>query len=196
MKYFALVVVLAVCLASVHATPLERNKRIFGSIGNWINNKIVQPINNHVISPITDHVINPITGFINGGGGNNNQDYCAVTCQSRVESNGQVLEYWFDRSNGCSSKGFFDNQFRMFDHCCDLHNTCLNSRCCTTNDCQYQKDECDLQYNTCLRNVCRQFYDNEAQFNQCQANSANVVATEMNNKCRMPTSQNRKLCYC
>jgi hypothetical protein len=88
-----------------------------------------------------------------------------------------------------------DEARRLFDTCCDEHNQCLNSRCCTS-DCQDLKNECDQKYNSCTRNKCKPYYDEEIEFQKCQIRGAYLVSAARNRTCNPQLTQNRKLCYC
>ena len=187
MKIFVFSVLIfsaAILATNAHSS---NEKRFLGSVGNWINNNIVNPINNHVINPISENVINPISNLINGSGNGlgGNQDFCTLQCSSKVNISNNDVEFFFDRPNGCKSKGFLQNEFKSFDNCCDEHNVCLNSHCCTT-DCENIKNECDKQYYTCLRSICFQLINNADQLSVCEARS-NVL---------LKTAKDKKLCYC
>lgn len=181
-------------LAEARTVEHHHNKRIFGSIGNWINDNIVKPI----VNPVVDHVINPIGNLIGvGGGGNQNEDLCAKACVNKVKlSENNVAEFFLDRSHGCVSKGFLPTEYKSFDKCCDAHNYCLSSQCCT-NDCQSRKDACDMTMFDCMReDVCFHLYHDKEQYKNCMGRVDLVMKQLKVLDCNQGFTQNKKLCYC
>lgn len=155
---------------------------------------------NDALNTIKDQTLNVVNMaanviFPSGGQQGPVEDPCQTTCFQRVNYQGQNNDYYFDRANGCISKGFIDPSVSIFNSCCDEHNRCLNSRCCT-NDCQAFKNECDLQYNSCLKKNCVQFIADDTLFYTCLARASFVASTAVNKTCSTTLSQNRKLCYC
>jgi hypothetical protein len=133
--------------------------------------------------------------FPNGGAQGPTQDPCATTCFQRINYNDQVTDYYFDRPNGCISKGFIDKTVAVFDECCDKHNACLNSKCCTT-DCQNLKNQCDTEYDTCLKSKCIPYLSDNVQFYTCLGRGAFMASIAVNRTCSTTLTVNRKICYC
>ena len=131
-----------------------------------------------------------------GPQGQSPQDPCEATCLVRVMFNNEPKDYYFDRPNGCISKGVNDNDVNTyFNDCCDKHNYCLNAKCCTTN-CQELKNKCDQEYYTCTRAACMPLYMDEVKFYPCQAKAAYMVSGARNRTCNPMASNNRKICFC
>lgn len=164
------------CLTLNSALVKQRNKRFLGSIGN------------------------AISGLFGGGGGNSNQnnnevDPCSTyTCFNRVNNNGTVTDYPYDKPYGCISKGLNRKDVNIFDDCCDEHNKCLNAQCCT-NNCQELKESCDFKYSGCLATKC-------VKVSQIGSNAncidlMYVLFNANNQKCiKNELSTNRKICLC
>lgn len=125
------------------------------------------------------------------------EDRCATTCFQRINNGGNTQDYYFDKPNGCISKGWQDSATKMFDNCCDLHNQCLNKQCCTTN-CQGLKNDCDTSYYHCMKRQCYVSvdYNDNAAMNRCEANAIYMANTSINRTCHATASDNRKVCYC
>lgn len=120
-----------------------------------------------------------------------NPDFCSLRCQSK---NSEGATFFYDEPNGCAAKGFVNVGFSQFHRCCDAHNVCLNSKCCTT-DCQQHKDACDLDYKRCLRSVCNGIFDFDEQ-DKC-VTQANFISSHASAyKCNPNEVRNRKLCIC
>ena len=122
------------------------------------------------------------------------QDLCQTTCFQRINYQGQTTDYYFDRPNGCISKGFVGLD-STFNSCCDKHNQCLNSKCCT-DDCQKLKNECDMEYDVCMKQLCVQFIADNNKFYSCLATGSYIASTAVNKTCSATTTSSRKLCYC
>jgi hypothetical protein len=216
MKFLKVALLLAAVFAvSIEASTKEKivEKRFIGAITGWIQDTIINPVIDHVVNPIVDHVVNPvisgvtdhiinpiqenvidpISAIVNGGGGGQPQpqDLCQATCVKKFNY-GQVEEFFYDRPNGCRSKGFPDN---TFDSCCDQHNYCLNNQCCTT-DCDAKKSACDNQLRQCLRNTCEPLYDDYQKYEVCNVLMMKLNTHVRNQQCKADSTTNRKLCYC
>ena len=163
---------------------------------NAITNQVIDPIK-HIVAIVT----NPIA-IITGGGSGNNQgpnsvDYCNTVCYSRVNFQDVVTDFYFDRSNGCKSKGLMSDEIKKFDTCCDKHNQCLNSKCCT-GDCQGLKDSCDDEYADCMDDRCQQIFNvnkNRQERSECLQVSEALRSASSAQKCTTQTV-NRKICFC
>ena len=146
------------------------------------------------VSTIVDNVGNFITILTGGATGSTGEqqapDFCSYKCKAVNQAG---VEFFYDQPNGCASKGFSQLPYN-FNSCCDSHNYCLNTRCCTT-DCQQFKDNCDMDYKRCLRAVCSNLSDFD-EMDKC-ISIANLMAnTAGTNKCNVNESRNRKLCIC
>lgn len=125
------------------------------------------------------------------------ENRCATRCFQRIVYKGYTKDYYFDRSNGCVSKGWQDPSIKMFDSCCDMHNQCLNNQCCTTK-CQDLKNDCDFAYFQCLKRRCYasvDFNENLA-LSRCEANAIFIANTAINRTCHATADDDRKVCFC
>jgi hypothetical protein len=122
-------------------------------------------------------------------------DPCQSTCFQRINYNGAINDYYFDKPNGCISKGFVDPSLKEYDSCCDEHNACLNSKCCT-NNCQLDKNDCDTKYDTCLKSKCVLYISDNTKFYTCLAKAAAIAQYAVNRTCNAAITTNRKICYC
>jgi hypothetical protein len=177
------------------ANPLQN---FYNQIDNFFSNTLNSAINSALdaIKDTAGQVVNVVNTIFNGNQGTyTGQDPCTMTCFQRVNYNGQQLDYYYDRPNGCVSKGYVDSSVAMFNSCCDKHNECLNSKCCTTG-CQSLKNDCDTEYDTCLKNTCVQFISDNAKFYTCLARGALIASVAVNQTCTPSLSVNRKLCFC
>ncbi|CAF0858214.1 unnamed protein product [Brachionus calyciflorus] len=172
---------------------------IVGTVDNFFSNTLVNAVND-AFTTIKDQSLdlyNMAASFIFSTNPVNDApaDPCQTTCFQRINYQNQLTDYYFDRPNGCISKGFLDPSVEVFNSCCDQHNSCLNSRCCT-NDCQSFKNDCDTQYNNCLKQSCVQFIVDDVKFYTCLARASYVASSAVNRTCSTTITQNRKLCYC
>jgi hypothetical protein len=122
-------------------------------------------------------------------------DFCDLTCRSRFTINGEKKDFFFDKSNGCISKGFTGPRADVFNQCCDEHNQCLNSKCCT-NNCQELKQDCDRQYEACTKQVCSRFIHDNTKFLECFGDGITIRNANAAINCNAQHTRNRKLCYC
>jgi hypothetical protein len=158
-----------------------------------VQNTVVDGYNQVVggVNTAVDAVGNIVSSL--GGSSESGQpepDFCNLRCKA-VDKAGS--EYYYDQSNGCVSKGFSALPYN-FNSCCDNHNMCLNSKCCTS-ECQTLKNDCDLNYKRCLRSICSRIDDFD-DMDKC-TNLANVVSNYANSSgCNPNESRNRKLCIC
>jgi hypothetical protein len=125
-------------------------------------------------------------------------DPCKSTClqQFKERETGNLLTYYFDKPYGCISKGTTSPETQIFDDCCNKHNECLNSRCCTT-DCQELKNDCDRKYSRCMNTLC--FPLNELSnddFTACLAVANIMLEQSVKRTCNIGTNIERKICYC
>jgi hypothetical protein len=172
---------------------------VVGTVGDFFSNTLVNAVND-ALNTVKDQALNVVDLVSGILFPNNNQpghenDACQATCISRINLNNQVTEYSFDKANGCISKGFIDPSVKIFDDCCDAHNKCLNSKCCT-DDCQKYKNECDSDFEMCTKQVCLPFYLDNLQFYPCLAKGSYLASSAVNRTCNPNTTKNRKLCYC
>jgi len=170
-------------------------QNVAGQVSNTLTDAVNSAINTIKDQSLT--LINMASAIIfpNGAAQAPTQDPCATTCFQRINYNDQVTDYYFDRPNGCISKGFIDKSVAVFDECCDKHNTCLNSKCCTT-DCQNLKNQCDTEYDTCLKSKCVPYIADNVQFYSCLGRGAFMASIAVNRTCSTTLTVNRKICYC
>jgi hypothetical protein len=172
---------------------------IKGEINNFFTNTLPDGFINAV-----NTVVDPVLNVANLVGGlfispptsqDQNVNICDLTCKSRYNVNGQDIDYFFDRPNGCISKGFSGPRADVFNSCCDRHNECLNARCCTT-ECADLKQECDSAYEACTKQSCFQFVADNAKFLECIGDSITVSNAAKSATCNANSATSRKLCYC
>ena len=172
---------------------------VLNSVDDFFSNTLTNAVNDAIntIRDETINIVNMVSNVIFPSGGNQPpaQDACQTTCFQRVNYNGQLTDYYFDRPNGCISKGIIDPHVSVFNSCCDKHNQCLNSKCCTT-DCQNLKNQCDTEYDTCIKSSCVQYISDNTQFYTCLARGAYVASLAVNRTCSATITANRKICYC
>lgn len=174
-------------------------QNVVNSVDNFFSQTLVGAVNT-AIDTIKDQTLNVVNMaanviFPSGNGQSTVPDPCQTTCFQRVNYQDQNTDYYFDRDNGCISKGYIDSNLKIFDSCCDAHNRCLNSRCCTT-ECQNLKNECDTEYNNCLKKSCVQFIVDDTKFYTCLARGSFIASAAVNKTCNPQLTQNRKICYC
>jgi hypothetical protein len=166
-------------------------------VWNPVQNTVVDIYDQAVggISTAADAVGNFITIITGGVGsgtvpGQEDPDFCSYRCKA---VNNAGTEFFYDQPNGCPSKGYSQLPYN-FNMCCDSHNYCLNTKCCTT-ECQQLKDNCDSDYKRCLRGVCSGLSNFDEQ-DKC-INLANLMAGQASSgKCNPGENRNRKLCIC
>ena len=112
----------------------------------------------------------------------------------RVINNNTVIDYVYDKPNGCMSKGLLNTDLNEFNDCCDEHNKCLNSQCCTTN-CEELKETCDLEFLTCLNSQCKNYDKNEEKL-RCYSSAIKLHNSITDKKCKKDLNKNRKICLC
>lgn len=186
---------------------------VVGGAINTIGNININDVLNTVWKPIESTAVDAFNQAVNGvntvvdavgnivsslsGSGSGGQpgqpepDFCNLRCQAKNQ-NGDI--FFYDQVNGCTSKGFASVPYSGFNTCCDLHNQCLNSKCCTSN-CQTLKDDCDVEYKRCLRTVCNAI-SNFDLADKCIAQANAVSSYASASKCNPSESRNRKLCIC
>ena len=172
---------------------------VVGTVGNFFSNTLVNAVSD-AVNTIKDQALNVVdlvSGIIfpNADQPGHENDACETTCISRINLNDKITEYSFDKPNGCISKGFIDSSVNIFDECCDAHNRCLNSKCCT-NDCQKYKNECDSAFEMCTKQVCLPLYLDNMKFYPCLAKGSYLASSAVNRTCHPNATRNRKLCYC
>jgi hypothetical protein len=172
---------------------------VTGEIGNFFTNTIPDQFNN-VVNQIKDPILN-VANIIGGiffpyqPQQPQYVDFCDLTCRSRFTIDGKETDFFFDKPNGCISKGFTGPRADVFNQCCDEHNQCLNSKCCT-NNCQELKQECDTQYEACTKQVCFKFIHDNAKFMECIGDGVTISNAAKSAVCNAEHTRNRKLCYC
>ncbi len=114
-----------------------------------------------------------------------------------MKINDKVTDYYFDKTNGCVSKGWLDSEVKVFDKCCDSHNSCLNKQCCQTN-CQQLKNDCDNAFYHCMKRECYISIDymDTNKMNRCVSTAGLVANVAINRTCNAQATDNRKVCYC
>ncbi|RNA24631.1 DNA polymerase [Brachionus plicatilis] len=172
---------------------------IAGSMDNFFSNTLVDAVNT-AFDKIKDQSISIYHMavdffFPTGENGSVLGDPCNTVCFQRINYQNKLVDYFFDRPNGCISKGFIDPSVNVFNSCCDQHNYCLNEKCCT-NNCQTLKNDCDTKYNNCLKQKCTEFIFDDVQFYTCLARASYIASSAVNRTCSTTINQNRKICYC
>lgn len=183
-------------LGGLGGTITDAWNTVVDVVWNPVQNTVVDLYDQAVggISTAVDAAGNLITVLIGGTSGTTQDqqqpDFCSYRCKAVNQAG---TEFFYDQPNGCAAKGFSPLPYN-FNSCCDSHNYCLNTRCCTT-ECQQLKDDCDTDYKRCLRSVCSGIANFDEQ-DKC-VNLANLVAgTASSSKCNADEKRNRKLCIC